>query len=113
MIITSLRPEHRKTPTSDPLRDHIALLAARLLRRRGILVVLTHSDWSHGELVDPTGRDGAKLGSWGAGVGDMYRMSVISVKSLTITKVSSSIPRVTPFAVAAGEPTCRPVPLMI
>jgi hypothetical protein len=55
MIITSLRPEHNKTRASAPLRDHIALLAARLLRPRGILVVLTHSDWSHGELIDPTG----------------------------------------------------------
>jgi hypothetical protein len=55
LIITSLRPEHRKTPVSDHLRDHVALFAARLLRVRGILVVLTHSDWSHGELLDPTG----------------------------------------------------------
>ena len=55
VIITSLRPEHSTTPTGDHLRDHVALLAARLLRPRGILVVLTHSDWSQGELVDPTG----------------------------------------------------------
>jgi hypothetical protein len=55
VIITSLRPEHSRTHASDHLRDHIARFAARLLRLRGILVVLTHSDWSHGELVDPTG----------------------------------------------------------
>lgn len=55
LIITSLRPEHSRTPASDHLRDHITLLAARLLRPRGILTVLTHSDWSHGELIDPTG----------------------------------------------------------
>ncbi|MGH8920673.1 MAG: hypothetical protein ACRD0H_20455, partial [Actinomycetes bacterium] len=55
VIITSLRPEHSGTRASDHLRDHIARLAARLLRLRGVLVVLTHSDWSQGELVDPTG----------------------------------------------------------
>lgn len=55
VIITSLRPEHSLTPTSDHLRDHITQLAAQLLRPRGILAVLTHSDWSHGELIDPTG----------------------------------------------------------
>jgi hypothetical protein len=55
VIITSLRPEHSRTRASDHLRDHVALLAARLLRPRGILVVLTHSDWSHGELIDLTG----------------------------------------------------------
>jgi hypothetical protein len=55
VIITSLRPEHSETRVNDHLCDHVALLAARLLRLRGILVVLTHSDWSHGELLDPTG----------------------------------------------------------
>lgn len=51
LIITSLRPEHNP----DRASDHVALLAARLLRVGGILAVLTHSDWSRGELVDPTG----------------------------------------------------------
>ena len=51
LIITSLRPE----PNADRASDHVALLAARLLRVGGILAVLTHSDWSQGELVDPTG----------------------------------------------------------
>ncbi|MGH3856922.1 MAG: hypothetical protein ACRDR6_26270 [Pseudonocardiaceae bacterium] len=51
LIITSLRPEH----SADRASDHVALLAARLLRVGGILAVLTHSDWSRGELVDPTG----------------------------------------------------------
>ncbi len=36
-------------------RDLIAPAAARLLRAGGILVVLTHSDWSRGWLRDPTG----------------------------------------------------------
>lgn len=36
-------------------RDLIAPAAARLLRAGGILVVLTHSDWSRGWLLDPTG----------------------------------------------------------
>jgi hypothetical protein len=51
LIITSLRPE----PSTDRASDHVTLLAARLLRVGGILAVLTHSDWSRGELVDPTG----------------------------------------------------------
>jgi hypothetical protein len=51
LIITSLRPE----PSTDRASNHVALLAARLLRVGGILAVLTHSDWSRGELVDPTG----------------------------------------------------------
>ncbi|MCP2261310.1 hypothetical protein LX15_005031 [Streptoalloteichus tenebrarius] len=34
--------------------DDMALLAVRLLRVGGILAVLTHCDWSSGELVDPT-----------------------------------------------------------
>jgi hypothetical protein len=51
LIITSLRPE----PSTDRASDHVALLAARLLRVGGTLAVLTHSDWSRGELVDPTG----------------------------------------------------------
>lgn len=51
LIITSLRPEHGADHTSD----HIARFAAGLLRVGGILAVLTHSDWSRGELIDPTG----------------------------------------------------------
>lgn len=51
LIITSLHPEH----SGDRASDHVALLAARLLRVGGILVVLTHSDWTSGELRDPTG----------------------------------------------------------
>jgi hypothetical protein len=51
LIITSLRPEH----SGDRASDLVALLAARLLRVGGILVVLTHCDWTRGELVDPTG----------------------------------------------------------
>ncbi len=51
LIITSLPPQHSgPCPT-----DHITLLAAHLLRVGGILAVLTHSDWSSGELLDPTG----------------------------------------------------------
>ncbi len=51
LIITSLRPERSDNDATDP----VALLAARLLRLGGILAVLTHSDWSRGELFDPTG----------------------------------------------------------
>lgn len=51
LIITSLRPDG----SGDRASDLVALLAARLLRVGGILTVLTHCDWSRGELVDPTG----------------------------------------------------------
>jgi hypothetical protein len=51
LIITTLRPEH----SGDRSSDHVTLLAARLLRVGGILVVLTRCDWSGGELVDPSG----------------------------------------------------------
>jgi len=51
LIITSLHPQHHGDHTSD----HVALLAARLLRIGGILAILTHCDWSHGDLIDPTG----------------------------------------------------------
>jgi len=51
LIITSLHPQHHGDHTSD----HVTLLAAKLLRVGGILAVLTHCDWSRGELIDPTG----------------------------------------------------------
>lgn len=51
LIITSLRP----SDSGDHIGDLVALVAARLLRVGGILAVITHSDWSQGELIDPTG----------------------------------------------------------
>jgi hypothetical protein len=51
LIVTSLRPETSR----DHASDHVALVAARLLRTGGILAVLTHCDWPVGELIDPTG----------------------------------------------------------
>lgn len=51
LVITSVHPHHNSPRTSD----HMTLLAARLLRIGGLLAVLTHSDWSSGELFDPTG----------------------------------------------------------
>jgi hypothetical protein len=51
LIITSLRPEQG----GDHASDLVALVAARLLRVGGILVVITHCDWQAGELIDPTG----------------------------------------------------------
>lgn len=51
LVITSLRPEH----SGDHSSDLVALVAARLLRVGGILAVITHSDWTQGELIDPTG----------------------------------------------------------
>jgi hypothetical protein len=63
LVITSLPmlPEENPDVTADAEawavagRDLIAPAAARLLRAGGILVVLTHSDWSRGWLLDPTG----------------------------------------------------------
>jgi hypothetical protein len=51
LVLTSLRPEH----SGDRASDQVALVAARLLRTGGILVVLTHCNWLRGQLVDPTG----------------------------------------------------------
>ncbi|MEU3767925.1 hypothetical protein AB0E55_22980 [Amycolatopsis keratiniphila] len=51
LVIVSL-PSH--AAESAPL-DRLALLAANRLRHGGILAVYTHSDWTTGELVDPTG----------------------------------------------------------
>jgi hypothetical protein len=51
LIITSLRPEHG----GDHASDVVALVAARLLRVGGTLVMLTHCDGSAGELIDRTG----------------------------------------------------------
>ncbi|MFD7659818.1 hypothetical protein ACFV4N_38075 [Actinosynnema sp. NPDC059797] len=51
LVIGSLPPQHH----DDHAADRIALFAARALRVGGILVVLTHCDWSAGELTDPTG----------------------------------------------------------
>lgn len=51
LIITVLRANH----SGDHTADLVALFAARLLRRGGVLAVLTHCDWDSGELTDPTG----------------------------------------------------------
>jgi hypothetical protein len=51
LIITSLSPADNRDHTGDL----VALVAARMLRVGGILTVITHSDWSRGELIDPTG----------------------------------------------------------
>jgi hypothetical protein len=51
LVITSLHPGR----SGDHSGDLVALVAARLLRAGGIFAVITHSDWSAGELVDPTG----------------------------------------------------------
>ncbi|MBB5156805.1 hypothetical protein [Saccharopolyspora phatthalungensis] len=50
-VIADLRPHH----SGQANTDHLARTAARLLRTGGILTVLTHSDNSRGQLVDPTG----------------------------------------------------------
>jgi hypothetical protein len=51
VVIASLRPAH----SGEAVSDHLARAAARLMRTGGILAVLTHSDNSQGQLVDPTG----------------------------------------------------------
>jgi hypothetical protein len=51
LVITSLSPKH----SGDRASDQVAFVAARLLRTGGVLAVLTHSDWSQGQLIDPTG----------------------------------------------------------
>ncbi|WNV90187.1 hypothetical protein [Umezawaea sp. Da 62-37] len=51
LIVASLPPHL----SGDHSADLVALYAARRLRVGGILVVLTHCDWTSGELTDPTG----------------------------------------------------------
>ncbi|MFI7680072.1 hypothetical protein [Actinophytocola sp. NPDC049390] len=51
LVVTTLHPGY----CGDRGADLVALFAARLLRVGGILVVLTHCDWTTGELTDPTG----------------------------------------------------------
>ena len=51
LIVASL-PQHL---SGDHSADLVALYAARRLRVGGILAVLTHCDWTSGELTDPTG----------------------------------------------------------
>lgn len=51
LVLTTVHP---RDCTTHPA-ERVALLAARLLRTGGLLVVLTHCDWSDGTLVDPTG----------------------------------------------------------
>jgi len=60
LIVTSVPPLHCGDHCGDHDGDHVAdlvaLYAARRLRVGGILAVLTHCDWTTGELTDPTGR---------------------------------------------------------
>lgn len=51
LVLTTVHPRDCRTH----LAERVALLAARLLRAGGLLVVLTHCDWSDGTLLDPTG----------------------------------------------------------
>lgn len=51
LIIASVRP----VDSGDHSSDLVTRFAARLLPVGGTLVVLTHSNWSGGELADPTG----------------------------------------------------------
>ncbi|USX56406.1 hypothetical protein [Lentzea sp. HUAS12] len=51
LVIASVPPRL----IGDRSADLVALYAARRLRVGGILVVLTHCDWTSGELTDPTG----------------------------------------------------------
>ncbi|MFE2755416.1 hypothetical protein ACFXGA_25775 [Actinosynnema sp. NPDC059335] len=51
LVITSLPPHHPGVRAADL----VAPAATSLLRAGGILAVLTHCDWTSGELTDPTG----------------------------------------------------------
>jgi len=51
LVVASLPPRR----ITDGLRDHVALLGARLLRTGGTLIVLTHCNHVGGRLVDPSG----------------------------------------------------------
>ncbi|WP_246868508.1 hypothetical protein [Saccharopolyspora sp. ASAGF58] len=51
LVIASLPPQHADARTCD----HLAQVAARLLRTGGILAVLTHTGTAQRQLIDPTG----------------------------------------------------------
>lgn len=55
LVITSMCPSRSEGTELALEADSVALFAARLLRVGGVLAVLTHCDWSSGELTDPTG----------------------------------------------------------
>lgn len=55
LIVVSLPPRDSGEPGYSNVADLVALYAARRLRVGGILAVLTHCDWTAGELIDPTG----------------------------------------------------------
>ncbi len=55
LIVTSLPPHRCGDHGHGNTADLFTLYAARRLRVGGILVVLTHCDWTSGELTDPTG----------------------------------------------------------
>ncbi|GAB3436388.1 hypothetical protein [Actinophytocola sediminis] len=55
LIVTSLPPHYCGEHGYGNVADLVALHAARRLRVGGILVVLTHCDWTSGALTDPTG----------------------------------------------------------
>jgi hypothetical protein len=52
LVIASVHPNR----IGDSSSNLVALTAAHVLRSGGILVVLTHCDWTTGELNDPTGQ---------------------------------------------------------
>ncbi|UOX90399.1 hypothetical protein MUY14_07175 [Amycolatopsis sp. FBCC-B4732] len=51
LVITSLPPDHG----ADGSAETLAITASRALAFGGILAVYTHSDWSSGRLIDPSG----------------------------------------------------------
>jgi hypothetical protein len=51
LVITSLPPERG----ADGSAETLAIAAARALAFGGVLAVYTHSDWSSGRLIDPSG----------------------------------------------------------
>ena len=55
LIVTSAPPHGSGDRGHGNTADLFALYAARRLRVGGILVVLTHCDWTSGELTDPAG----------------------------------------------------------
>ncbi|GAA4412170.1 hypothetical protein GCM10023148_05530 [Actinokineospora soli] len=55
LIVTSLAPHRCDHLGHGNTADLVALYAARRLRVGGILAVLTHCDWTSGELTDHTG----------------------------------------------------------